>query len=84
MSEWVEINLPYNNYGNNDFVHSDENRAGVFIEMDNGERFLIGDIEGNIMDSGCGCCADTMFENRIVKRYKILIPIELLNKLYNE
>jgi hypothetical protein len=68
-NQWIEYNKPWKDYEGECFLHSGLCQAGTIIEADNGNTYLIGDI--NEEGGTCKCCnAFTM--DTIIKRYKIL------------
>ena len=68
MSDWIELNLPYDNYKENCFVGKDLNIPGTLIDTKYG-IFLIGHI--NPLKGVCDDCVEFRSPT-IVKRYKIV------------
>lgn len=76
MSEWIEVNIPFGGVydtRNSDELDSMKKRnlisAGVQVEMEDGERYLIGDI--NECRGVCDDC--TAFRSdAIVRRYRVV------------
>lgn len=67
---WIEINLPFDeDEAPESFVDRGLNKPGVLIEMQNGKKYLIGDI--NQARGECGCCY-AFYYDAIVARYKIV------------
>lgn len=74
--EWIEINLPYGPVYGEDLEFKDSfcqrklNQPGTEIELENGEKYIIGNI-----NKVAGVCDDCVaFEREdIVKRYRALI-----------
>ena len=80
MSEWIEINLPFNY--NEKFEDTDDYQKvfdetfvgkglanpGTLIELEDGDVLLIGDINKN--RGRCDCCSVSGY--KIVKRYKVV------------
>lgn len=74
--DWVECGLPYGGvYADNPFRELDSfrkrelNQPGTLIELENGEQYLIGDI--NPILGVCDDCTDFAPEC-IVKRYRVV------------
>lgn len=70
---WIDCNLPWSDYSNYDaesFVSYGLNIPGTQIELENGDLYLIGDIN----DLGGVCDDCRVFErNAIVTRYRVVI-----------
>ena len=77
MKNWIEINLPYGPiYESSSFEELDSfskrelNKPGSLIKMEDGEYFLIGDI--NKLSGICDDCTE-FSKNSIVVSYKVLL-----------
>lgn len=70
MSEWIECNLPYDDYDcpEDSFRRKGLNKPGTLIETENGV-FLIGHI--NPLRGVCDDCTEFPIET-IIRRYKII------------
>jgi hypothetical protein len=77
MSDWIEINIPYQAYDGDSFKKRDLNKPGVLIRLADEREFLIGHI-----NEWRGVCDDcTEFEaDEIVKAYKIVWSPEKENQ----
>ena len=69
MNEWIKINLPFNNYENdNSFYGKGLAKPGTLIKIDNKEYLI-----GHINEAGgiCDCCE--FFDGEtVIESYKIV------------
>lgn len=71
VNTWIEVNVPFAisaNFLQKTFEELGLCKAGTEIEFEDGERLIIGDINGE--GGTCGCCT-TINLHRIVKRYRV-------------
>lgn len=68
-NQWIEYNKQYYKSNCECFWRSEFNQPGTIIEIENGDRLLIGDINTNC---GTGWSCPEFLATTIIKRYMIL------------
>lgn len=82
MSKWIDVNLPFGpEYSQGFAIRADTFLGrelmvpGIQIELDDGRRFLVGDVntcgEMYISDEG------EIAESTVVRRYRVLVPSDV-------